>query len=151
MTVEASVAQSQFSSLRPCGLGPSRLLCPWNSPGKNSGVPSQSLLLGIFLTQGLNPGLPHCRHLCHLSHQGAQLKEPREGDMGGKGGNSVSTCTSHTHSPSMSPSSVRGCSLMKQLLQNSKPDAFSETRSHAGRSRALDDCKCPPQFISLFQ
>ena len=136
MTVEASVAQSQFSSLRPCGLGPSRLLCPWNSPGKNSGVPSQSLLLGIFLTQGLNPGLPHCRHLCHLSHQGAQ---------------SVSTCTSHTHSPSMSPSSVRGCSLMKQLLQNSKPDAFSETRSHAGRSRALDDCKCPPQFISLFQ
>ena len=29
---------------------------------------------GIFLTQGLNPGLPHCRQiLCHLSHQGRLL------------------------------------------------------------------------------
>ena len=33
----------------------------WNSPGKNTGVGSQSLLQGIFLTQGSNPGLPHCR------------------------------------------------------------------------------------------
>ena len=30
------------------------------------------LLQGIFLTQGLNPGLPHCRQtLYHLSHQGS--------------------------------------------------------------------------------
>ena len=29
------------------------------------------LLQGIFPTQGLNPGLPHCRQtLCHLSHWG---------------------------------------------------------------------------------
>ena len=34
---------------------------PWNSPGQNTGVGSLSLLLqGIFPTQGLNPGLPHC-------------------------------------------------------------------------------------------
>ena len=28
---------------------------------------------GIFLTQGSNPGLPHCREmlLCHLSYQGS--------------------------------------------------------------------------------
>ena len=32
---------------------------------------SCSLLQGIFPTQGLNPGLPHCRQsLCYLSHQG---------------------------------------------------------------------------------
>ena len=32
------------------------------------------LLQGIFLTQGLNPGLPHCRQmLYHLSHQGRVL------------------------------------------------------------------------------
>ena len=47
------------------------LLCPWNSPGKNTGVGCHSLLHGIFPTQGSNPGLPHCRKiLYHLSHQG---------------------------------------------------------------------------------
>ena len=36
------------------------------------GVSSLSLLQGIFPTQGLNPGLPHCRQiLYHLSHQGS--------------------------------------------------------------------------------
>ena len=34
---------------------------PWDSPGQNTGVGSLSLLQGIFSTQGLNPGLPHCR------------------------------------------------------------------------------------------
>ena len=37
------------------------LYSPWNSPGQNTGVGSLSLLLRIFPTQGLNPGLPHCR------------------------------------------------------------------------------------------
>ena len=33
-------------------------------------IASHSLLQGIFLTQGLNPGLLHCRQiLCHLSRQ----------------------------------------------------------------------------------
>ena len=46
-------------------------LCPWNSPGKNTGVDCHSLLQGIFLTQGSIPGLLHCRQfLYHLSHQG---------------------------------------------------------------------------------
>ena len=39
------------------------LLCSWNSPGKNTGVGSRSLLQGIFPTQELNPGLPHCRQI----------------------------------------------------------------------------------------
>ena len=54
------------------GLQPTRLLCPWNSPGKNTGVGCQSLLQGIFLTQGLNLGLLHCRQiLYYLSLQGS--------------------------------------------------------------------------------
>ena len=36
-------------------------LNPWNSPGQHTGVGSLSLPQGIFPTQGLNPGLPHCR------------------------------------------------------------------------------------------
>ena len=46
--------------------------CPWNSPGQNTGVGSLFLLRGIFPTQGLNPGLPHCRWtLYQLSHKGS--------------------------------------------------------------------------------
>ena len=40
--------------LRPQGLWPTRLLCPWDSPGKNTGVGYHFLLQGIFLTQRLN-------------------------------------------------------------------------------------------------
>ena len=48
-----------------------RLLCPWNSPGKSTGVGCRALLQGIVPTQGWNPGLPHCRQiLYHLRHQG---------------------------------------------------------------------------------
>jgi len=53
------------------GLEPSRLLYPWNSPGKNTGVACHALLQGIFPIQGLNPGLPHCRQIrYHLSYLG---------------------------------------------------------------------------------
>ena len=46
-----------------------RILCPWNSPGKNTGVSSHSLLQGIFPTQGSNLGLLHCRQILYcLSH-----------------------------------------------------------------------------------
>ena len=56
-------------SLRPHGLKPTRLLCPWNSPGKNTGVGCHSLLQGIFPTQGSNLGFLHCRKiLYHVNH-----------------------------------------------------------------------------------
>ena len=52
-------------------LQPMRLFCPWNSPGKNTGLGCHSLLQGIFLTQGLNLGLRHCTQILNqLSHQG---------------------------------------------------------------------------------
>ena len=40
--------------VRPHGLQPARLLCPWDSPGKNTGVDCSALFQGIFPTQGLN-------------------------------------------------------------------------------------------------
>ena len=52
-------------SLQSHGLLPTRLLCPWNSPGKNTGVGSHSLLQGIFPTQGSNQGVPCCRQILH--------------------------------------------------------------------------------------
>ena len=57
------------NSLQPHGLSPTRLLCPWDSLSKNTRVGCHSFLQGIFLTQGLNLGLPHCRqNLYCLSH-----------------------------------------------------------------------------------
>ena len=46
-------------SLRSHGLQPTRFLCPWDLPGKNTKVGCHSLLQGIFLTQGSNPSLLH--------------------------------------------------------------------------------------------
>ena len=58
-------------SLQPHGLQPTRLLCPWDSPGNNTGIGGHALLQGIFPTQGSNPRLPHCGQIFyHLSHQG---------------------------------------------------------------------------------
>ena len=62
------------NSLQPSGLYPARLLYPWDSPGKNTGMGCHALFREIFPTQGSNPGLPHCRRiLYHLSHQGSPI------------------------------------------------------------------------------
>ena len=55
-------------TLWPHGLQPARLLHPWNSPGRNTGVGCHSLLQGIFLTQESNPHL-----LCLLHWQVGSL------------------------------------------------------------------------------
>ena len=52
-------------------LQPHGLYSLWNSLGQITGVGSLSLLQEIFPTQGLNPGLPHCRWILYqLSHEG---------------------------------------------------------------------------------
>ena len=38
---------------------------PWGSPGRNTGVGCQALLMGSFPTQGSNPGLLHCRQILY--------------------------------------------------------------------------------------
>ena len=52
-----------FAAYSPTyGLYPARLLCPWDSPGKSTGMGCHVLLRGIFPTQRSNP------HLWHLLH-----------------------------------------------------------------------------------
>ena len=64
-------------SLRPYGLQPTRLLCPWESLGKNTEVGHHFLLQGIFLTRGPNPCLLHLLHWqvdsLPVSHQGSPI------------------------------------------------------------------------------
>ena len=68
---KVKVAQSCWTFCDRHGLQPTRLLYPWNSPGKNTEVDCRFFLHEIFPTQGSNPDLPHYRqNLQHLSHQG---------------------------------------------------------------------------------
>ena len=59
------------NSLQPHGLQPTRLLCPWDFPGKNTGVSCHFLFQGTFLTQGSNPGLLPCRQILYCLSQSA--------------------------------------------------------------------------------
>ena len=43
--------------LQPHGLEPARLHCPWDSPGKNTGVSCHAVFQRIFLT-GIKPMSP---------------------------------------------------------------------------------------------
>ena len=52
-------------TLRTHGWYPARLLCPWDFPGKKAGMRCHALLQGIFLTQGWNPCLLHCRQILY--------------------------------------------------------------------------------------
>ena len=69
-----SVISSSFLTAPPHanGLWPTKLLCPWDFPGKSTGVGCHSLLQGIFSTQGLNPHHLHCTQIVYrLSNQGS--------------------------------------------------------------------------------
>ena len=50
-----SVASLMSNSMRPHGMQPTRLLYPWDFPGKNTGIGCHFLFQGILLTQGSNP------------------------------------------------------------------------------------------------
>ena len=72
---ESEVTHSCPTLCDPMDCSLARLFHPWDFPGKHTGVGCHFPLQEIFPTQGLNPGLPHCRQmLYHLSHQ----RKPRQ-------------------------------------------------------------------------
>ena len=73
------VAQSRTRLKRLSSSSSSRLLCPWDFPGKNTGVGCYFLLQGIFPTLGSNLCLLHWQAVSlPLSHQGSPNKFSRE-------------------------------------------------------------------------
>ena len=67
-------SESESCSVLSDSLRSHGLYSPWNSPGQNTEVGSSFLLRGIFPTQGLNPGFPHCRQILYqLSHRGSPI------------------------------------------------------------------------------
>ena len=60
--IPACFTHVHMASMGSCSFQLSRLLCPWDSPCKNTGVSCHALFWGIFPTQGSN------RHLLCLLH-----------------------------------------------------------------------------------
>ena len=71
---KAVESESESCSVLSDSLQPHGLYSLWNSPCQNTGVGRLSLLQGMFPTQGLKPGLPHCGQILYqLSHKGTQV------------------------------------------------------------------------------
>ena len=68
MCVRAKLLQLCLTLCNPMYCKPARLLCPWDSPSKNTGKGCQALLQGSFPTQGSNP------HLLCLLHAKSDSK-----------------------------------------------------------------------------
>ena len=69
----AKLLQSCLTLCDSMDHGPPHSLCPWDSPGKNTGVDCCALLQGIFSTQGLNP---HFLNLLHWFVDSSSLVPP---------------------------------------------------------------------------
>ena len=103
-----SVCSVVSDSLWPRELWPARLLCPWDVPGKNTGVGCHFLLQGIFLTQRWN------LHLLHLLHwQSDSLPLSLLGRCILDGNSSIHTLCilSHEDSPGGSDSKESACNV----------------------------------------
>ena len=73
------VAKWCLTLLRPHGPKPVRLLCPWDSPSKNTGVTCHFLLHGIFSTQGIELESPASQvDSLPLSHMGRSIQQVSE-------------------------------------------------------------------------
>ena len=57
-SVKVLVTSVVYESLRPYGLQPARLLCPWDSPGKNTGVGCRAPPPGGLPHPGIKAGSP---------------------------------------------------------------------------------------------
>ena len=113
-----------FDSLQPYGLQTIRLLCPWNPPGKNTGVGSHDLLQGIFPTQGSN----QC-FLCFLHRQAGSL--PLRNDISYKEKVKMGDTDSYCHGGQGGPMEEAGLKLSppRDKLQMSEQDEGKTIKS----------------------
>ena len=119
------------------------LLCPWDSPGKNTRVGCHALRQGIFPTQRLNPGLLHCRwilyhwatreasyaHVFEIKNKKSKRKQRLESEAG--------SCltqwdTRHTHPLPRSAPSQDAHPGLALLAPGSKKEgeSYQDTRGH---------------------
>ena len=114
-SVSCSVVSDYLRLHRP---QPARLLYPWTSLDRKTGVGYHSLLQGIFLTQGSNPGLLHCKRIFyHLSHQGRLWYETTKGSGYMKSTNNVPFTAHMIWKNVQILAQGRGISLRKRLMK----------------------------------
>ena len=128
-------------------LKPTRLLCPWNFPGKNTGVDFYALLQGIFLTQGSN------QHLLSLLHWQA---DPLPAEPQGLG---VFKKASLPSIKKLSRLFVHPCtaSLIPRLVRLSQHHLiawtvpcfiyYKDSHDYTGLSSFCPKPICPPSFL----
>ena len=76
VTVVATVTKSYLTLCDPTDCSPPGSFCPWDSPGKNTGVRYHFLLQGFFPTQGLNPYLLYWQaDSLPLNHHGSPSQD----------------------------------------------------------------------------
>ena len=73
LLLKALVAQSCRLFITPWTV-PTRLLCPWDFPGKNNGLDCHFLFQSIFPTQGSNLCLLHCWLILYTEPPGKPSK-----------------------------------------------------------------------------
>ena len=116
------VCSVMSNSLWPYGLQPTRLLCPWDSPGKNIGVGCCALLQGIFPTQGSNPSLLHLLHWQEDSLPLRHLGSPKY-PLGCARSSVIDNNRCKRHPPPLCPllSSISQISLLLDITWDSVP------------------------------
>ena len=72
MCIYESLSHIQLSAT-PWTVAHTKLLCPWNSPGKNTRVGSLSLLQGDLPDPEIKPRSLALQILYYLSHQGSPI------------------------------------------------------------------------------
>ena len=147
-------------SLRPHGAWPTRLLCPFDPPGKNTGVGCHALLQGIFPTQGSNPQLLCLQYWLGVFFTTEPPGKPRLCWYFGVNGSLVcitrvvwlslseATCRDLQEKRSRSPPSAgdggKALDWPGITLQASSPDGLHQTLArHFGRTVCC--CGCPAE------
>ena len=124
----------------PLSLVFSRLLYPWYSPGKNTGVGCHVLLQGIFLTQGSNLGQLYLLHLhvgfftTNASWEAPRSREGLENDCGEEKGREAE---SHQPGP---PCCIHSASILSftQMKKLSSPTLLRHQVSQTALSWKKD-------------
>ena len=130
-------------SLRPHGLQPARLFCPWDFPGKNTGMGYHSLLQGIFRTQGSNPGLLHCRWI--LYHSATRETSKKEMILG-SASHHLFWCSPYSYWPFFAYRKVQISIASKSTYNGSNRDR-SQQETGGGSITAFTS-RHPPLHIS---
>ena len=111
-----------------------------DSPGKKTGVGCHALLQGIFPTQGLNPGLLHCRWIHQLSHKSVFTPIPKKSN--------AKECSNYHRIVPISHTSKVIFKILQARLQQYKNRALPDIQAGFRKGRGTRDQIANNQWIT---